>query len=125
MGKLLGKNVPKIFSVNWFGTDDQGNLLWPGYGDNLRVLEWIINRCEGKVDAKESPVGFLPYEKDLNTKGLDLSSDALNKLLNINEKDWKQEVIKIKDFYKIFGTKLPYELEDQLSILEENLKSLN
>ena len=121
MGKLLGKNAPKIFSVNWFGTDDQGKLLWPGYGDNLRVLEWIINRCEGKVDAKESPVGLLPYEKDLNTAGLDLSSDALNKLLSINEKEWEQEVIKIKEFYKIFGNKLPYELKHQLSILEKNL----
>ncbi len=121
MGKLLGENAPKIFSVNWFGTDDQGKLLWPGYGDNLRVLEWIINRCEGKVDAKESPVGLLPYEKDLNTAGLDLSSDALNKLLSINEKEWEQEVIKIKEFYKIFGNKLPYELKHQLSILEKNL----
>ncbi len=121
MGKLLGKNAPKIFSVNWFGTDNQGNFLWPGYGDNLRVLEWIINRCEGKIGAKKTPIGFLPYEKDINTSGMNISSDVLNMLLNVDIEKWKKEAGKIKEFYKIFENKLPPELKNQLLILEENL----
>ena len=72
MGEKLGDKAPKIFNVNWFRTDKNGKFIWPGFGDNLRVLEWIINRCDNKVSAIETPIGFLPDKKDINMEGLDL-----------------------------------------------------
>ena len=69
MGEKLGDNAPKIFNVNWFRTDDEGNFMWPGFGDNLRVLEWILKRCDGEVDAEETPIGYVPNAEDINLEG--------------------------------------------------------
>lgn len=77
MGEKLGDKAPKIFNVNWFRTDDEGNFIWPGFGDNLRVLEWIIKRCEGKADAEETPIGFVPKAEDINLEGLDFDLETL------------------------------------------------
>lgn len=123
MGKLLGDKAPKVFNVNWFRTDKDGKFLWPGYGDNLRVLEWIINRCEEKVDAKETPVGYVPLEKDINLEGSGVSEDTLKGLLNIDKDLWEKEVENIKEFYKMFGENLPKELENELKLLESRLKN--
>lgn len=123
MGKLLGNKAPKIFNVNWFRTNKEGKFLWPGYGENLRVLEWIINRCEEKVDAKTTPIGYVPTEKDINLEGSGVSEDTLRDLLDIDKDLWEKEVENIKDFYKIFGKNLPEELENELKLLESRLKN--
>ena len=120
----MGKNIekqPKIFNVNWFRTDDEGNFIWPGFGDNLRVLEWIISRCEGKVDARESAIGYLPYAKDINIEGLDIDEKVVEELLSVDKATWLEEVKGIKEFYAQFGDRLPKELEKELNALEERL----
>lgn len=122
MGKLLGQNAPKIFNVNWFRKDKEGNIIWPGYGDNIRVLEWILKRCEGKVGAIESPIGYIPRSSDIRLNGTDLTPSDVKKLLYISKPQWRKEVRKIRKFYKMFGEALPEELKNQLDRLEENLK---
>ena len=119
MGKVLGDKAPKIFNTNWFRLDDEGHFIWPGFGDNLRVLEWILNRCEDKVDAEETPIGYVPKPEDINLEGLDMDMDALKSILEVDKDVWKQEADGITEFYGKFGDKLPQELKDQL----ENLKS--
>ena len=122
MGKKLGDKAPKIFNVNWFRLDAEGHFIWPGFGDNLRVLEWIVNRCEGKADAVETPIGFVPKAEDINLEGLDFSMDTLKGILEIKNDQWTKEAEGIEEFYKKFGTKLPKELHDQLDTLKNNLK---
>ena len=121
MGKKLGDKAPKIFNVNWFRTDDEGHFIWPGFGDNMRVLEWIINRCEGKADAVETPIGYEPKAEDINLEGLDLSLDTLKGLLNVDKDLWKEEAKGIREFYGKFGDRLPAEMMDELNKLEANL----
>lgn len=115
------KNKPKIFNVNWFRTDNSGNFIWPGYGDNLRVLDWIIDRCENKKEAVLSPIGNLPKAEDINIEGLNLTLDTIRELLKVDIDMWKKEAEGISEFYTIFGDKLPKELSQQLEILKENL----
>ena len=122
MGKLLGQNAPKIFNVNWFRKDKEGNIIWPGYGDNIRVLEWILKRCEGKVGAIESPIGYIPRSSDIRLNGTDLTPSDVKKLLYISKPQWRKEARKIRKFYKMFGETLPEELKNQLEKLEENIK---
>ncbi|MFA5928982.1 MAG: phosphoenolpyruvate carboxykinase domain-containing protein, partial [Candidatus Margulisiibacteriota bacterium] len=90
MGKKL-KNPPKIFSVNWFRTDDEGKFIWPGFGDNIRVLKWIIDRCEGKVEARKTAVGMLPEMKDLDLSGLNIPQAKMERILSVNNADWRKE----------------------------------
>ena len=120
MGKAIQKQ-PKIFNVNWFRLDDDGNFIWPGFGDNLRVLEWIMKRCFNEADADETAIGFQPKIDDINLDGTDVSRETLKELLNVDTELWKQEVVGIKEFYAKFGEKLPAELTRQLNILENNL----
>ena len=121
MGKLLGDKAPKIFNVNWFRTDDEGKFLWPGFGDNLRVLEWIIKRCDGEADAKETPIGYVPYAEDVNIDGLNIEKNTLASILEVDNSMWADECKDIEDFYKRFGDRLPSELEDQLENLKKRL----
>ncbi len=122
MGKYLGEKAPKIFSVNWFRTDKNGKFIWPGFGDNLRVLEWILKRCEKDIDAKETPIGYIPNISDINLEGTSVSQEDLNKLLEINIDLWKKEAKNIKEFYQIFENKLPDELKVELENLEKRLE---
>ena len=122
MGKILGDKAPKIFNVNWFRLDDEGHFIWPGFGDNLRVLEWIVGRCEDKADAVETPIGFVPKAEDVNLEGLDLSLDTLKGILEVNKDQWAKEAQGIEEFYQKFGSKLPQELRNQLETLKSNLK---
>ena len=115
------KNQPKIFNVNWFRTDDEGHFLWPGFGENMRVLEWIIKRCEGTVGAVETPIGYVPDSKDINLEGVDVSDDVLKEILTVDKETWKKEADGIEEFYKQFGDRLPKELKDELATLKENL----
>lgn len=121
MGKDLGDKAPKIFNVNWFRLDDEGDFMWPGFGDNLRVLEWIIKRCNNEVDAKETPIGFTPFADDLNIDGADIDRKTLEKLISVNKEEWKKEAQGIREFYSKFGDRLPEELKEQLNILEKKL----
>ena len=117
IGETLDEDkAPKIFNVNWFRKDDEGNFLWPGFGDNLRVLDWIIDRCEGKVDAQETAIGYLPYAKDINLDGLDMTEADLEKILDVDKEAWKEELKGVDELYAKFGDKLPKELEDAARI---------
>ena len=123
MGEKLGDKAPKIFNVNWFRTDDEGHFVWPGFGDNLRVLDWIISRCEGKKDAKETAIGYVPYAEDINIDGLDdFSFETLQSILEVDKDLWTAEIDGINEFYAKFGDKLPKELVSQLETLKKNLK---
>lgn len=123
MGKRLGDKAPKIFNVNWFRTDDEGHFIWPGFGDNMRVLMWILDRCEGKADAVETPIGFEPKAEDINIEGLgDISVETVKGLLDVDKDLWKEEADGIEEFYKTFGDRLPKELHDELDTLKANLK---
>ena len=123
MGQKLGDKAPKIFNVNWFRTDDEGHFIWPGFGDNLRVLEWILKRCEGKADAVETPIGYVPHAEDINLEGLnDFDLATLKSILEIDKDLWASEAEGIAEFYQKFGDKLPQELKDQLAGLQARLK---
>ena len=122
MGKKI-PNAPKIFHVNWFRTDAEGHFIWPGFGDNMRVLLWILDRCAGKVDAVETPIGFVPKAEDINIEGLeDVTIDTIRDLLTIDTESWLEDVENIKAFYKQIGDRVPAELYDELATLEANLK---
>lgn len=122
MGKKLGDKAPKIFNVNWFKTDENGDFMWPGFGENMRVLEWILARCDGELDAKSTPIGEIPCAEDLNFEGLDLKEKTIGNLLKVDVDLWKKEVAEIREFYKKFGDTLPVELSDELCRLEGKLE---
>ena len=127
MGKKLGDKAPKIFHVNWFRKDDEGNFLWPGFGDNMRVLLWILDRCEGKVDAKECAIGYVPNADDIDITDLDMTKEELEALLTIDANEWLKDVedpeTGIKAYFAQFGDMLPKEMADELEKLEANLKA--
>lgn len=120
MGKKI-KVQPKIFNVNWFRTDSEGHFIWPGFGDNMRVLDWILKRCEETVDADETAIGYVPKPEDINLEGCGVDEETLKGLLNVDTETWKKEAEGIKEFYKKFGDRLPKELNDELAALESRL----
>lgn len=125
IGKTLDPDkAPKIFNVNWFRKDDEGNFMWPGFGDNLRVLDWILDRCDGKVDAVETAIGFVPKAEDINIDGLEgeVSRESLESILDVDKELWAKEAEGIAEFYSKFGDKLPETLKAELETLKANLK---
>ena len=116
--------APKIFNVNWFRKDDDGNFLWPGFGDNMRVLEWIIKRCEGMVDADETAIGFVPKAEDINLAGIEdeVTEAQLKEILSVDNSLWDDEAKGIEEFYSKFGDRLPKALSDELNTLKANLE---
>lgn len=120
MGKKI-KVQPKIFNVNWFRTDSEGHFIWPGFGDNMRVLDWILKRCEETVDADETAIGYVPKPEDINLEGCGVDKETLKGLLNVDTETWKKEAEGIKEFYKKFGDRLPKELNEELEALESRL----
>ena len=123
MGNLI-KNKPLIFHVNWFRTDDEGHFIWPGFGDNMRVLMWILRRCEGKVDARTSAIGYLPYAKDIEVEGLSVGCDTVEDLLTVDKASWLEDVDNIEDFYAQIGNSVPAELHAQLDALKQRLSDM-
>ena len=121
MGKKLGDKAPKIFHVNWFRKDDEGHFMWPGFGDNMRVLLWILNRCAGKVDAVESEIGYLPKPEDIDLTGLEDENVDIKGLLTIDKQVWLEDVANIEEYFAQFGDKLPKEMTDELAKLKANL----
>lgn len=122
MGKKT-PHPPKIYNVNWFRTDAEGDFLWPGFGENLRVLEWIIQRAFDEVEAKETEIGFLPRPEDLNREGLDVSTAVLEDILSVDRAIWKQEAADIRAYYNTFEGKVPQALWEELHRLEKNLET--
>ena len=123
MGRII-PNPPKIFHVNWFRTDDEGNFIWPGFGDNMRVLEWILARCDEKIDARESAIGYLPYAEDICIDGLEgVTLETVEELLKVDRASWLEDIENIKSFYKQVGERVPTELCSELDELEKRLKS--
>ena len=121
MGKKI-PNAPQIFHVNWFRTDDDGNFIWPGFGDNMRVLLWILARCEGKVDAVKTAIGYVPMPEDINIEGLnDVTIDTIKELVSVDTESWKADIDNIKEFYNLIGDRVPAELWEELAGLEERL----
>ncbi len=118
MGKRLGNKAPKIFNVNWFRTDENGNFIWPGFGDNLRVIEWILKRCENEVSANDSKIGYLPFSSDINISGLSLNKETLKGLLEVDDELWKDEITQIEEFYSRFDGNLPSELLEEFKNLK-------
>ena len=121
MGKVI-PNPPKIFHVNWFRTDSEGNFIWPGFGDNLRVVEWILKRCAGEIDADLSPIGYLPKPEDINIEGLDIGTDTVKELLSVDRASWLEDIGNIRDFYALVCDRVPAELHKELNQHEARLK---
>ena len=127
MGEKLGDKAPKIFNVNWFKKDAEGHFMWPGFGDNMRVLEWIINRCEGTVDADETAIGYLPKPEDINIEGREGEVDLnqMKALVAVDKDLWKKEIVEMRRYYdediKAKGGKIPAALYDVLDKIEANL----
>ncbi|NLK39765.1 MAG: phosphoenolpyruvate carboxykinase (GTP) [Clostridiales bacterium] len=120
MGEKI-TNPPKIFNVNWFRLNDEGQFIWPGFGENMRVLMWILDRCDGKADAVNTPIGYLPKAEDLNIEGLDISLGTIKELLNVDKDLWLEECKGIREFYAHVGSRVPKALYDELDALEARL----
>ena len=118
MGEKL-PNAPKIFNVNWFRTDDNGRFLWPGFGDNLRVLEWILKRCFDEVGADETVIGYEPKPEDIDLDGSGVTVETLKELLTLDAKSWRENCAGIREYFEQFGDKLPHELREELEALEK------
>jgi phosphoenolpyruvate carboxykinase (GTP) len=122
IGSRRGAKLPKIYYVNWFRTDDNGKFLWPGYGENSRVLKWIFERCDGKVHAVDTPIGRLPEPADLDTKGLDLPAADIAELLGVDVDGWLGEIPSIREHFAMFGRHLPEGLNREVEELEDRLR---
>ncbi len=123
IGERAGAKLPRVYTVNWFRKSPGGDFLWPGYGENSRVLKWIFQRCEGSVKAVETPIGNLPAERDLDLSGLDLATDDLRELLRVDIDGWLADVTGIHQYYDQFGDRMPQKLRDELTDLEERLQA--
>jgi phosphoenolpyruvate carboxykinase (GTP) len=115
------KNPPKIFHVNWFRQNDQGRFIWPGFGENMRVLRWILERCQGKGRASESPIGMLPTVDAIDRSGIDVDDATMRELTAVSKEDWKKEAAGVGEFFSKFGARLPAEMERQRQALEKRL----
>jgi phosphoenolpyruvate carboxykinase (GTP) len=120
MGKKM-KSAPRIFHVNWFRMDEHGKFLWPGFRENLRILEWIVDRCDGQVDAVSTPIGYIPRFENIDLTGLSLPPGTLEKLFNIDKKSWQGELEGISKFFKQFKKDLPQELWQEYESLKERI----
>ena len=123
----MGKSIPhppKIFHVNWFRKGADGKFLWPGFGENVRVLKWILERVEGRAEAQETPIGYVPTPKSLTLDGLNIQREALDELLDVNPAAWGEELNGISEFLAKFGDDLPEELRAELAALGKRLGHL-
>jgi phosphoenolpyruvate carboxykinase (GTP) len=116
--------LPRIFFVNWFRRDESGRFLWPGFGENSRVLKWVFERIEGTADAVETPIGNLPAPGSLDVAGLDVTADDLAQLLAVDAEGWRSAIPQIEDHYGRFGDKLPSRLREQLVSLDKRLAAV-
>ncbi len=123
IGEREGAKLPKIFYVNWFRKDlDSGRFLWPGFGENSRVLEWVFRRCDDAVEAADTPIGRVPTPGSLNTDGLDMPDHELERILAVDPEEWQAEIPAVREFFAKFGDRLPARVGAQLDALEERLR---
>jgi phosphoenolpyruvate carboxykinase (GTP) len=115
------KNPPKIFHVNWFRQDADGKFIWPGFGENMRVLRWVLDRCAGTGKAVESPIGMLPTVDAIDRSGIDVDDATMKELVAVSKDDWKKEVEGVGEFFAKFGDRLPVEMERQRNALAKRL----
>ena len=120
-GRREGAQLPRIFMVNWFRKDDDGQFLWPGFGENSRVLEWVFRRCDDEAEAVETPIGLVPGPEAIDTAGLDLADGAMEELLRVDPEEWKAQLPQLREHFAEFGDALPDELRAQLDTLERRL----
>jgi phosphoenolpyruvate carboxykinase (GTP) len=123
LGRREGVHLPKVFMVNWFRKDDSGRFLWPGFGENSRVLAWVFERCDDEGGAEQTPIGLVPAEGALETAGLGLSAEDMEKLLSADTDEWIAQLPQLKEHYAMFGERLPPELREQLDALETRLRA--
>jgi phosphoenolpyruvate carboxykinase (GTP) len=123
IGRREGAELPKVFMVNWFRKDEGGRFLWPGFGENSRVLAWVFERCDDKVGAEETPIGLVPSADALDTAGLDVTPNGMAKLLEVDAEEWMAQLPQLKEHYAMFGDRLPTELREQLQALEKRLRA--
>lgn len=123
MGKKEGAKLPKIYYTNWFRKNDEGKFMWPGFGENSRVLKWIFERCDGTAEGIETPIGTVPTVDALDFSGLDLDQNAIAELLRVEIDGWMQEIPSIKEYYAEFGDHLPAQLTDEVEDLQKRLES--
>ncbi len=117
--------LPKIFHVNWFRQDGDGHYLWPGFGENLRVLRWIIDRCENRIEARETPIGFLPNAEDIDTQDLDIDAKTMRSLTTINPITWREEMESIGEYLESYGDRLPPELREEQQRVTAELAAID
>ena len=120
-GRRAGAKLPKVFMVNWFRKDEEGRFLWPGFGENSRVLAWVAERCDDRGGARETPIGLVPSEDALDTSGLDIGAADLETLLSVDAEGWHAAIPQIREHYAQFGDRLPAALHEQLDGLEKRL----
>ena len=113
--------LPRIFYVNWFRRDDDGGFLWPGFGENSRVLKWVIERLEGTAAAVETPIGHVPTPDALDVSGLDMTPDQVEKALRVDREEWLEELPQIGEWFDKIGDRLPSTMRDELEILRSRL----
>jgi phosphoenolpyruvate carboxykinase (GTP) len=123
IGRRDGAQLPKVFMVNWFRKDENGRFLWPGFGENSRVLAWVFERCDERGGAQETPIGLVPAQGALDTDGLEISHEEMAKLLDVDPEEWREQLPQIREHYAIFGERLPGELARQLEVLEQRLNT--
>jgi phosphoenolpyruvate carboxykinase (GTP) len=121
MGEKGGAKMPKIFYVNWFRKNAAGKFMWPGYGENSRVLKWIFERCDGKAEAVDTPIGKVPAEGAIDVSGVKVDPIDMKELTAVDKQGWKAEIPLIKEHFATFGAKLPKALADELAALEKRL----
>jgi len=121
MGEKI-PNMPKIFHVNWFRQDEDGNFMWPGFGDNMRVLDWVLERCRGNAPAQETPIGYVPAAGSININGLDLDATTMARLSAVDADAWLSEINDIEEYLQSYGDRLPQELQAQVAEVRANLK---
>jgi phosphoenolpyruvate carboxykinase (GTP) len=123
MGRTQGAKMPRVYYVNWFRKNAAGEFLWPGFGDNGRVLKWVFERCAGKADGVETPIGVVPKPSDLDVTRLALDQDDVAELLAVDREGWLSEVPLIREYYATFGARMPRELSAELDALEKRLRA--
>jgi len=122
MGRKIA-NPPEIFRVNWFRLNADGKYLWPGFGENMRALRWVISRVHGATDARESEIGYLPYPRDIDTTGIDVSPAVMDELLSVDHEGWLKAAEGQREFFRQFGDRLPQELWQENAALDKRLKA--
>jgi phosphoenolpyruvate carboxykinase (GTP) len=121
MGRRHPDKMPRVFLVNWFRKDADGKFIWPGFGENSRVLEWVFRRCNGEGETVDTPFGLVPAPGEINLEGLDVSAEAMSELLTVDAEQMKAQLPQVEEFLGQFGDKLPREIGRQLELLKERL----